>query len=181
MNTGSSKSKRGGSRSLAELTRNAVNPAAAKLGFGETDILLHWDAIAGERLCAVCEPLRLQWPTRAPNRPPDAPPEPSTLIVTVESAFALEVQHLAPLLIERINARLGWKCIGRIALRQGPVRRRKTAQKRPGEPAPEKVAQASAVVGAVGDEALRAALVRLGARVLEQPPADAPEPAPAKK
>lgn len=154
------------SRSLAELTRDAVNPAAAKLGFGESDILLHWDEIAGERLAQVCEPQRLQWPARAPNRPPDALPDPAALVLTVEGAFALEVQHLAPLLIERVNARLGWRCIGRIMIRQGPVRRRRAARPKLAPIDPQKAAQAGEVVGDVQDEALRAALVRLGARVL---------------
>ena len=53
---------------------------------------------------------------------PDARPEPATLVVRVESAFALELQHLAPLLIERINAHYGWRCVGRLVLKQGPVR-----------------------------------------------------------
>lgn len=154
------------SRSLAELTRDAINPAAAKLGFGEADVLLHWNEIAGERLAAVCEPLRLQWPVRAPNRPPDAPPEPATLILQVEGAFALEAQHLAPLLIERVNARLGWKCIGRISLRQGPVRRRARGRGRPLPPPPEAVDAAKAAAQDIADEGLREALVRLGARAL---------------
>ncbi|MBM3608116.1 MAG: DUF721 domain-containing protein [Alphaproteobacteria bacterium] len=158
------KSKR--PHSLAELTRDAINPAAAKLGFGESDILLHWQDIAGERLAAVCEPLRLQWPTRAPNRPPDTLPEPATLVLQVEGAFALEAQHLAPLLIERVNARLGWKCVGRISLRQGPVRRRAQGRGKPLPPGADAVAAAQAATQNIADEDLRAALVRLGARAL---------------
>lgn len=154
------------SRSLAELTRDAVNPTAAKLGFGEADILLHWDEIAGERLAQVCEPQRLQWPARAPNRPPDAQPDPAALVLTVEGAFALEVQHLAPLLMERVNARLGWRCIGRILIRQGPVRRRRVARHKPAPVDPDLAVRAGEAVGEIEDEALRAALVRLGARVL---------------
>jgi len=148
------------------LTRDAINPAAAKLGFGEADILLNWNEIAGERLAAVCEPLRLQWPVRAPNRAPDAPPEPAALILQVEGAFALEAQHLAPLLIERVNARLGWKCVGRISLRQGPVRRRAKGRGRALPPPPEAVQAAQEAAQDIADKGLREALVRLGARAL---------------
>ncbi len=43
------------------------------------------------------------------------------LVVRTESAFALEMQHLAPIVIERVNTYYGWRCIGRIVLKQGPV------------------------------------------------------------
>ena len=62
----------------------------------------------------------------AAARDPDARPEPATLVVRVESAFALEMQHLAPIVIERVNAHYGWRCVGRLVLKQGPVRRRPT-------------------------------------------------------
>ena len=143
---------------------------AAKAGFGQSDILVNWGEIAGERLSAVSEPQRLQWPRRAPNRAPDAPVEPASLVLQVEGAFALEIQHVAPLLIERINARLGWRCIGRIIIRQGPVRRRAARRDKPAPPSPEIVAAASAAAAGVEDEGLRAALTRLGARAMASKP-----------
>ena len=156
-----------GLRPLADLTRHAIDPMAAKAGFGQSDILVNWQEIAGERLASVSEPQRLQWATRAPNRPPDAPVEPAALVLQVEGAFALEMQHVAPLLIERINSRLGWRCIGRIIIRQGPVRRRLAARAPARPPAAESLAKAAELAGAIEDEALRAALTRLGARALE--------------
>ncbi len=154
------------SRPLSELIGATLDPLASKRGFGESDILLHWDAIAGERLAAISEPIRLQWPIRGPKTPPDAPAEPATLHVRVEGAFALEFQHLAPILCERVNARLGWRCVGRIALKQGPLERPRRAPREPFRPAPEAEARASAMTTGVEDEALRAALNRLGARAL---------------
>jgi hypothetical protein len=83
----------------------------------------------------------------------------------VESAFALEMQHLAPLVIERINAHYGWRCIGRVVLKQGPVRR--APPKRP-KPAPlddAKIQEIRAATAGVGDDGLRASLDRLGRAV----------------
>lgn len=157
-------------KSLGDLTRHAIDPMAAKAGFGQSDILMNWPEIAGERLSAVSEPQRLQWPTRAPNRPPDAPAEPAALVVQVEGAFALEFQHVAALLIERINARLGWRCVGRIVIRQGPVRRKAPARKKPPPPLPEAVREAGRAAAGVTDDALRDALTRFGARVLSEKP-----------
>ena len=102
---------------------------------------------------------------RAPQRPPDAPIEPSTLLVRVESAFALEFQHLTPIIIDRVNARLGWRCVGRIGPRQGPI-----GQARPRRALlaidPRSMEQAQAAAAPIEDEALRAALTRLGAAAL---------------
>ncbi len=154
------------SQPLAEFVTAAMSPALAKNGFGEADIILNWDEIAGERLAAVCEPVKIQWPGRGPKTAPDAKAEPAILVLRVEGAFALEAQHLAPVLIERVNGHLGWRCIGRVALRQGPLERRDARPKKPPPPGPEAARAAAAMVADIGDEGLRSALARLGGRVL---------------
>ncbi|MFN3889113.1 MAG: DUF721 domain-containing protein [Beijerinckiaceae bacterium] len=152
---------------LADLVGKALDPVVAKQGFGESDIILHWDDIVGPRLAAVSDPIRLQWPPRPPGRSPEAAPEPATLVVRIEGAFALELQHLAPLVIERVNARLGWRCVGRIAMRQGPGKR---AAARPARRAPDPQAaqEAQEAVAQIEDEGLRAALARLGAAAIAE-------------
>jgi hypothetical protein len=152
-------------RPLADLIGKALDPVIAKQGFGESDIILHWDDIIGPRLAAVSDPVRLQWPPRPPGRSPQAPPDPATLVVRIEGAFALELQHLAPIVIERVNARLGWKCVGRIVMRQGPGKRPAARPvRRP--PDPQATQEAQAAAAAIEDESLRAALTRLGAAAL---------------
>ncbi len=158
--------QRRAARPLADLIGDTIDPLLAKQGFGESDIILNWDEIAGERLAAVTEPLKLQWPSRGPKRSPDAPAEPATLILRVEGAFAIEVQHVAAILCERINGRLGWRCVGKIALRQGPIERRAKGPTVPPPPSAAAVAAAGKLSEGVEDEGLREALTRLGARVL---------------
>jgi hypothetical protein len=161
------KPRRQAPKPLADLIGGAIDPLLAKQGFGESDIIMNWDDIVGERLAAVTEPLKLQWPVRGPKRAPDMPVEPATLVVKVEGAFAIEVQHMADLLCQRINGRLGWRCVGRIALRQGPVER--PAPKRPIPPPPaQAIEKAKGLAQGIDDDALREALTRLGARVLSQ-------------
>ena len=157
-------------RPLADLLGDTLDPLLAKQGFGESDIILNWEEIAGERLGAVTEPMKLQWPSRGPKRSPDAPAEPATLVLRVEGAFAIEVQHLAAILCERINGRLGWRCVGKIAMRQGPVERRIKRPRRTPPPPAEAVAAARKLSEGVADDGLREALTRLGARVLTKPP-----------
>jgi hypothetical protein len=157
--------KRAWSAPLADFVGALIDPVVAKQGFGESDLLLHWDDIAGARLAAVSEPLRLTWPPRGPKRAPDAPVEPATLVVRVATGYGLDLQHLAPILIERVNAHLGWRCIGRLKIEQGRLERRKKAPDRVAPPDPAAQARADAATAAGFEEPLRAALARLGARI----------------
>ena len=150
---------------LADLVSGAVDPVLAKQGFGQSSLILHWDDIVGERLAECCEPIKLQWPPRAPQRAPDAAVEPATLVLRVSGGMAIEIQHMAPILVERVNSHLGWRAVGRIAIKQGPLQR----AGRPVRIAPPDaaaLAEARAATEGVADEGLRTALVRLGARAL---------------
>ncbi len=160
------------SRPLADLVGAVIDPVLARQGFGESQIVLYWEDIVGERLAAMSEPLALKWPPRGPARTEHAP---ATLVVRVETGFALELQHLAAIVIERVNGYLGFACIDRLALRQGPVTRRATVARRR-SPSPQAVAAAEAMVGDVSEGPLREALTRLGAQVIEH--SLDPKPAP---
>jgi hypothetical protein len=153
------------SRPLADLVGAAIDPVLARQGFSESDIVLYWEEIVGERLATMSEPMCLRWPPRGKGQREH---QPATLVVRVESGFALELQHLSSLVIERVNAHLGFACVDRVAIKQGPLGRR-DGSKAPRRPPPaEAVAAAEAAVADVREEPLRQALVRLGARVLEQ-------------
>lgn len=148
---------------LAELLDSCLGPTLAKQGFSGADIVVSWPEIVGERLAAYSQPIKVEWPRRAH---PDAPAEPSTLAIRVEGAFAIELQHLAPLIVERVNGFYGWRCVGRIVLKQGPVRPRAAAEPPRPEPGPADRAEAAAIARGVEAADLRAALERLGAAVI---------------
>ena len=153
---------------LADLVGGAVNPALAKLGFGQSSLILHWDDIVGERLAACSEPIKLQWPSRPAQRQPDAAIEPATLILRVSGGMAIEIQHLAPQLIERVNAHLGWRAIGRLAIRQGPLEKSRD-KPRIAPPDAKAMAQAEMATEGVENADLRKALILLGARAMRGP------------
>lgn len=153
---------------LADLTAKAMDPIMAKQGFGASDIVLNWEEIVGERLARVCEPIKLQWPARAQKAPPGQTPEPTSLVVRVESGFAIELQHLSALVLERVNQHLGWRCIGRILIRQGPIGLQRPPKRQKPVDDPEAAAEAARQSEGIEDEALRAALTRLGARILAE-------------
>ncbi len=150
---------------LADLVGGAVDPVLAKLGFSQSSLILHWDDIVGERIAACSEPIKLQWPPRPAKRADDSAIEPATLVLRVTGAMALDVQHEAQQLIARVNAHLGWRAVGRIAIRQGPLTRAAKPRRRP-PPNAQALARAEQAVAGVEDEGLRKALAELGAHVL---------------
>jgi hypothetical protein len=154
-------------RPLAELVDQCLAPVLAKQGFAASDVIVAWPEIVGERLAAYCEPVKMQWPRRVAHTY-DAPQEPATLVVLVEGAFAIELQHLAPLIIERVNARYGWRCVSRLSLKQGPVGRNRVVKREPPAPDAADIAQSAERVGEVADAGLREALVRLGAGIMSR-------------
>lgn len=153
------KPNRGKARPLADLVGGALQSAFAKQGFAAVDIVSHWEDIVGPELAARTEPMRLVWPRR------EDPDSSGTLTIRVEGAYALELQHLAPVVIERVNRYFGWACVGRIAIRQGPVVKRARRADLPLEPPAEAVAEIERGLGEFEDEALKTALARFGALV----------------
>ncbi|MCJ2133508.1 DciA family protein [Methylobacterium sp. J-026] len=144
---------------LAELIEGCIGPAFAAQGFASTDILAAWPEIVGERLARYCRPSKLEWPKR--RRTGSEAPDSGTLVVRVEGVFAIELQHLAPVVIQRINAHYGWACVSRIVLQQDRVGRGgRTAPRAHVDPA--RAVEVQKAVAGIADDKLRAALDRLG-------------------
>ena len=78
--------------------------------------------------------------------------------------MALEIQHASDVILQRVNRFFGWSAVGRLALRQAPLSRRK-APVPSRVPDPKAVAKVAETLSAVEDEELRAALARLGAAI----------------
>jgi hypothetical protein len=166
--------KRPWSQPLADFVPKILDPAVARQGFGESALLLDWQDIIGERIAAICEPVRLQWPPAGMKRDPLEPRPPAALVLRVEPGFGLEIQHLSAVLIDRVNAHLGWRCIGSLKIRQEKIDRAPAAPRRAPED-PLARAEAERQVTGIQEEPLRDALARLGARVLASP-TDGTEP-----
>ncbi|MFD2181232.1 DUF721 domain-containing protein [Rhodoplanes azumiensis] len=158
------KPARSRARPLADLVGPALAPAFQRRGFAATEIVTHWDDIVGAEVASIAEPMKIEWPRRRDGAPGDAAQEPATLVLRVEGPAAIEVQHMAGVIVGRVNQFFGWPAVGRLALRQAPLQRRKTKKACRG-PDPQAVAAAAAALPPVADEGLRDALARLGAAV----------------
>lgn len=146
-------------RPLADMIGRCLGDVFAKQGFASTELITHWPEIVGEELANLAEPLKIQW-SRADGL--DAA-DPATLLLRVDGPAAIEVQHLIPVILERVNQFLGWRAIGRVRLKQAPnPQPRKIAR-----PVPLSARETDAVAATldVADDGLKQALARLGAAV----------------
>jgi hypothetical protein len=154
-----SKPSRSFPRPLSELLSATLSDVLKAQGFASTEIISRWNDIVGDEVAAHSEPLKINWPRTSGVEKP----EPATLILRVEGPAALEIQHLSAVILERVNRFYGWQAIGRIAIRQAPLRRREPS------PAPRiDDAAATRIADAlpdIKDDNLRQALGRLGSAI----------------
>ena len=136
-----------GPRPVGALVPRLVRAAFRKRSPATAQVIADWEAIVGPMLAEVTTPRRLAA---------------GTLTLACAGPVALELQHLAPALIERINAQLGRTVVERLRFVQDP---------RPPPPAPRPVppaanAAAERAVARLPEGPLRDALLALGRAVL---------------
>lgn len=100
-----------GLQPLGKTLRPLVKPFLRKRSPLEASLLLDWDQAVGAELASLCRPLKLRRERRA-----DA--QVGALELACLSWAALELQHRAPQVIERVNAFLGVSAIQRLRIRQ---------------------------------------------------------------
>lgn len=148
-----------GPRSLAGAAGRLLKPAFRKRGFARGDVLTRWPDIVGADLAKVAAPERLQFGQNA---------GPASLTVRVAPGFGPALQHLEPLVIERINTFYGYRAVGRLKLMQAPLKSAvaKEKPKSAASLAPAEAERLAAILQAIADPELRAALERLGRELL---------------
>lgn len=155
---GTTKVRRGGMRALSYLAPGLTDPLFRKRGFVEGRIPRDWAQIVGADLAQACAPESLNFPRGRRDG--------ATLKIIALPGRALEIQHLAPQIIERVNGHFGWAAVARMTIRQGllpapPKSRRPTLRPLAER---EKTAVRDRVVG-VHDVDLRDRLRALGEAV----------------
>ncbi|HWK94870.1 MAG TPA: DciA family protein [Pseudolabrys sp.] len=159
-----SKPSRSFPRPLSEFTAASLSGALKAQGFASTEILTRWPAIVGAEIAAHSEPMKINWPRPKADVGEVEQAEPATLVLRVEGPMALEIQHQSSVILERVNRFFGWQAVGRLALRQAPLRR-KAPKRRPAPPDPAITARLAAEMPEIEDDALRDALARLGTAI----------------
>lgn len=154
----------GGPRPLAATVGALAKKTIGKRGFAEAGLITGWEGIVGRELAASCWPDRLSFP---PGRR-----DGGTLRIRVTGGFALELQHMEPQLLERINGHFGYRAIERIAMIHAPPgkrpspARREAGNKTATPPDPKARTAIESALAAVDDPDIRAVLARLGRAVI---------------
>ncbi len=156
-----------------DIASGLLNKVFSDRGFTTREIITQWATIVGPELAQVTSPERLRWPRQSSAQTESGVQESydsAALHIRVEGPIAIEVQHLAPQIIERINQFFGYPAIGSIRIIQAPVWEQ---DKKPAvEPRPEQssrhnenLPQSELSIPGIIDPDLAAALARLGKRV----------------
>lgn len=157
----------GGARAIGAFATRMLDPVARARGFATTAILSEWPAVVGGDLAAFTVPDRLVWPRRAQDAD-EAPrqrgwrPDGATLVLRVDGPRAIEVQHRAEQILERVNTYFGYRAVSQLRFLQAPIHREQRAP----SPPPAK-AEVPPIAG-IGDDGLSRALARLGTAILRR-------------
>lgn len=146
-------------RTLGVSVEKLMKPVFGARGFGAGAVLTDWEQIVGPVLARATVPERIAYPQGERSE--------GTLHLRVgTSSLALELQHLEPQMIERINSHFGYRAVARLRILQGPVKRAEPpkAKSKPAF-APEKRQALERKLAAIEDPELKAALRKLGEAV----------------
>lgn len=141
--------RHGGPRQIAALVPGLLRPALGRRAPATVALIADWEVIAGPAIAAAARVRRLSA---------------GTLTLACSGPVALELQHLAAPLIERVNTHLGRAAVARLRFVQAPPAPLPAAPAPP--PAPAAQAEARAAVAALPPGPLRDALEALGRAVL---------------
>lgn len=110
----------GGVRAVADMLPDIGGAAFRRFGFVQSSIVSRWAEIVGARYAEVTAPESIRFPVGKRSD--------GVLTLTVDSAHAPMLQHVAPAILERVNRFFGYGAVARVSIRQGampPQRQRK--------------------------------------------------------
>jgi len=149
-----------GFRAIGGLAQRLTSGMAKGRGASVARLRVEWSAVVGPELARTTRPEALL----AGRGARSAKGAGKTLRLRVTGAAALEVQHRAGQIVERVNAYFGHKMIDDLRLVQGAIAQPMAPRPTPRpDPATEKAIATR--TADVKDPDLRAALARLGARI----------------
>ncbi len=129
---------RGGrAKSVSEMLPSVGRAAFRRFGFVQSSIVSRWKEIVGDQYATVSAPESIRFPIgkRAEG----------TLTLMIARAHAPMMQHVQPVIIERVNRFFGYAAVSKIVMRQGDIAR----------PAPKRVKTALVAIPVELGDSLR--------------------------
>ena len=166
---GKSDERTGRVRAAGDLVGKVGGVAFKRFGFVQSAVVERWSEIVGERYARVSLPESIRFPAGKKAG--------GTLTLTVEGAHAPLMQHLAPMIIERVNRFFGYAAVDKIGFRQGRIAK-PARPRRPANPPRAVPREIGENLRAIADPELRSVLESLagklagssGPPVPDQPP-----------
>ena len=100
-------------RSIADMLPDVGRASFRRFGFVQSAIVSRWREIVGERYAGVSSPESIRFP---PGKRSDG-----VLNLIIEGAHGPMMQHIAPVIVERVNRFFGYPAVSRVQFRQGLV------------------------------------------------------------
>jgi len=142
-------------RSAGELVGDIGGQSFRRFGFVQSSIVSRWGEIVGDRYAKVSCPESIKFPSGKKAG--------GVLTLMVDGAHAPLIQHLTPIIVERVNRFFGYAAINRIVFRQGrppaPAPRPERPQLRP---VPKQLGES---LREIADPELRACLESLASQI----------------
>jgi len=152
---GSDAPRSGRTRAAGEILGDVGGVAFKRFGFVQSAIVSRWSEIVGERYARVSSPESIRFPAGRKSG--------GVLTLLVQGAHAPLMQHLTPLIVEKVNRFFGHPAIDRIVFRQGkPVAPPKPPPRPELKPIPRELGEG---LRQIADPELRACLESLAARL----------------
>lgn len=142
-------------RAAGELVGAIGDPSFRRFGFVQGSIVSRWAEIVGDRYAKVSSPESIRFPSGRKAG--------GVLTLLVDGAHAPLIQHLTPMIVERVNRFFGHAAINRIVFKQGKPPRPPARPERPQlRPVPKELGEG---LREIADPELRACLESLAAQI----------------
>jgi len=154
-------------RAAGELVGEIGGQSFRRFGFVQASIVSRWGEIVGDRYAKASCPESIKFPTGKKAG--------GVLTLMVDGAHAPLIQHLTPMIVERVNRFFGYAAINRIVFRQGRPPAPTPKPERPTvRPVPKELGEG---LREIADPELRACLESLAAQIAASsgPPSLSPE------
>jgi hypothetical protein len=138
-----------------ELVGSVGDQSFRRFGFVQSSIVSRWSEIVGERYAKVSCPESIRFPAGKKAG--------GCLTLLVDGAHAPLIQHLTPVIVERVNRFFGYAAVNRIVFRQGRPPAPASRPQRPDlRPIPKDLGEG---LREIADPELRACLESLAAQI----------------
>ena len=147
--------RQGRVRPAGELLGKVGGASFRRFGFVQDSLVSRWKEIVGEKYAAVSQPESIRFPHGARKS--------GMLTLLVEGAHAPLMQHVGPMVIERVNRFFGYEAITKISWKQGRIPGKEAKKERPKPvPVPKELGEG---LREIADPGLRACLESLAGHI----------------